>query len=205
MSDLERLLHATGDADPAVREQAVGDLGDLGLRDQRVIDRLIVVLLDDPADNVRAFAAGSLGLLRDPFGCEPLLRALDDACWRVRYTALWSLGELRDRRAVPELARLAADPDARVRAMAAEQLGIFAPPDALDALLPMLRDADADVQWCAVNALYGFDSPRCLEPLRELVASYAGREHPNSQGNDPVEHARYLVERIERSQREAGP
>lgn len=198
MSEMERLLQASRDPDPEAREKAMGDLGELGLRDPAVISRLISALLDDPADDVRAYAAGSLGLLEDPFGVEPLLQALHDSWWRVRVTAAWALGQMRERRAPAALIALASDPDARVRSMVAQTLGLFAVPQAMEPLLMMVNDPDPDVQCAALMALNGGWDVIPLEPVRQLLRTYDGREARDSAGNNIIGEAEQLIERVQR-------
>lgn len=200
MGEMERLLQASHETDPEVREKAMGDLGDLGLRDPAIIDRLILALLEDPADEVRAYAAGSLGLLCDPFGAEPLLQALQhDRWWRVRFTSAWALGQMREARAPAALIACTADPDARVRCMVAETLGRFAVPQAVEPLLTMVNDPDPDVQCAALMALNGgWAGVIPLEPVRKLLRFYDGREARDGQGTSITGEAEYLIERVER-------
>lgn len=196
-NDLASLIRDSKDPDPKVREQAVGDIGDLGQRDPQAIDALTAALLDDEADDVRAFAAGSLGLLRDPFSVEPLRNALQDKYWRVRLTAIWALKELGDTKAIPELIRLCKDPNAQVRAMAALKLGEFHAEDAVEPLIALLRDPEIDVQYAAVKALWGFTDDRCLQPLRQLVKSYAGKDPHTSEGSNILSEADSAIRMIE--------
>jgi len=89
--------------------QVLRFLGNPGLKDKRVLPRLIE-LLSDPAAEVRANVAQTLGSFREKAAIPELTRLLSDPDGEVRRNAADALGVLRAKEAVPELIKLLSDP-----------------------------------------------------------------------------------------------
>ena len=83
---------------------------------------LLAVDLEEGNEDQRVLAASDLGLLPDPDGVEPLVKALKDDSARVRATAVAALGRRGDVSAARKIRRLLADPDQMVREAAARAL-----------------------------------------------------------------------------------
>jgi HEAT repeat protein len=200
-NELLKLLTEINSADPVIRKRAVEDVGALGERDLDAVRLLISVLLNDQEDEIRAYAAGSLGLLSHPFSVEPLMNALKDEFWRVRLTAIWALRELGAKKAIPELMRLCKDTNASVRAIAAQKLGEFHAAEAIEILIQLLEDSEKDVQGSAIFALWGFSDARALQPLKRLMKSYENKDGRDSSGNDIVAQAKSAIDEIQHKQK----
>jgi HEAT repeat protein len=133
--------------------------------------------LKDRNSGVRAKAAFSLGLNRDPRAVEPLIAALGDKAERVRSPATWSLGKIGDRRAVEPLIAALRDTDGGVRRgwrrfqgpWAREQevraLGKIKDPRAVDPLIAALKDMDPTLRDNAAWSLGEIKDSRAVEPL----------------------------------------
>lgn len=63
----------------------------------------LIVLLNDPEDNIRAAAAEALASIGDPSVCHSLLSAMEGADDWVNYSILGSLAQLKCREALPVL------------------------------------------------------------------------------------------------------
>jgi HEAT repeat protein len=98
--------------------EALGKIGTLA------VESLILALKDKNAD-VRAKAAGALGVIKDHRTVEPLISALKDQQWNVRQRATIALGEIRDRRAVEPLIVALKDEDEDVKESAVEALNLI--------------------------------------------------------------------------------
>jgi tetratricopeptide (TPR) repeat protein len=80
---------------------------------QATVEKLVNELKADD-ENVRAEAAGRLGVVKAGNAVPALIEALRDKAWFVRYRAAMSLGDLGDLSAVPALIALLDDPEAPV-------------------------------------------------------------------------------------------
>jgi HEAT repeat protein len=99
---VEPMICALGDADPSIRELAVGTLGQIG--DARAVDALARALADW-APPTRAKAAEALGTIGDPRAVDSLARALADpkAEAFVLAAAVRALRAIGDARAIESL------------------------------------------------------------------------------------------------------
>jgi HEAT repeat protein len=184
---LKLLTDRARDRDPAVRREAVEDLGKVG---RASIPLLIKALRDEWAE-VRVEAGRGLGRCGpyDPATAEPALRhALKDGDGFVRVEAALSLHAIRsdaatrgvrgviypNKQSIPPLRRELKNPDHRVRLRAVEILGEISA-DALGGLADpelcmALKDARADVRRKAASLLNG-NRMLAGERLPALVAA----------------------------------
>lgn len=93
--EVPTLLRALGDGRRSVRRGVAHALGYIDTADASATTALVKAL-GDPADCVRASAAGALGRRGDPSAGEALIRALADECWAVRECATQALADLGD-------------------------------------------------------------------------------------------------------------
>ena len=93
-----------------------------GVFGPRPLLELLAGDLEDGDEDERVLAAADLGLLPDPGGSQPLLKALKDDSARVRAAAVTALGRRGERRTADKIRRLLADSDPAVRAAAAVAL-----------------------------------------------------------------------------------
>jgi HEAT repeat protein len=106
---------------------------------------LIVALKDDDF-HVRAYAAASLGQIKDATAVEPLIATLKDTNASVRQMSTYALGQIADPRAVDALIIALKDNDCNVRASAAIALGEVGDSRAVSPLIAALQDRDAEAR-----------------------------------------------------------
>ncbi len=146
----EALLPLLGDADPAVRQAAVGALNSLGHPDlAATVARLL--RSDDPV--LRASAVRIGGYFGYPETVDALLACAADPAEGVRRAAVEHLAFLEDPRSLTALVAAVRDDSAKVRAAAAQALA-HAPRDVAEApLVAATGDSDSWVRYYAVRAL----------------------------------------------------
>ncbi|MGD2136604.1 MAG: HEAT repeat domain-containing protein [Gemmatimonadales bacterium] len=152
--------------DASMREHAAEALGRLG--DQRAVEPLMNVVLNDADASVREHACTALGLLGDSRAVDVLSRAAQsDPSARVREHAASALSQLGDVEAVPSLIdAVVNDRDAAVREHAATALGGLGDPSAVPALIDaVLHDRSAEVREHAATALGQLGDRRARDPL----------------------------------------
>jgi HEAT repeat protein len=127
-------------------------------------------------DELRAYTAASLGMIRSRAGMPALLKALGDKNVEVRRQSVLSLGALLgpdDAYALKTLAQvLASDRDPQVRAFAAISLGESGSPVIADALLYAYRKGSAVVVPYAALGLGLLARQTEDQALRERVLPY---------------------------------
>ena len=171
--EVQRLVAALADTDPAARRRAAQDLAALGPEAAPALTALTAALGDRTPD-VRLRAAEALGRIGPTArpAVPALAQALHDADPMVRGEAAKSLGLMAEA-AAPAAARLGealASPDVAVRREAAKALarvGRGAEP-ALRALLEALEDKDTTVRAQAARAL-GHIGPAAREAVPALT------------------------------------
>lgn len=162
------LITALKDKDPHVRHEAAVGLGNLAIKDARVVE-LLIDALNDEFWRVRAAAAAQLGGTRDPCAFEPLIAALEDEHPNVRVSAAVSLGRIKDPKTVEPLIALLTDDNQSVRGAAAAFLGVLDDSRAIEPLIAMVRREDAEIP--RVRGL------KVLARLGHAGAAKAVREH----------------------------
>lgn len=174
----ELVLHALGDAEPEVADEAQQALGRIA--DPKLLAELAGekgLRARDPWLRLRV--AEALGRAGQPLPCEWFVRALDPADAELSRTLLWSLERLHDAqhlggdksKAVEACAHLVAGRgDGFVRAAALctlEKLEHFA----ADKLLPAaLADADPALRCGAVGVYGRATEQECLDVSRRMLA-----------------------------------
>jgi HEAT repeat protein len=156
-----------GDADPRVREAALGALARLGAL--TVAD--VTVGLADVHAPVRRRAVDAAVPVRGRGSRSVLpaamVGALGDPDALVVVGAAWFLAERRHRPAIPVLAEVACThDDARCREAAVAALGAIGDPAGLPVVLRAAREDRPTVRRRATVALAGFDDPRVEPALR---------------------------------------
>jgi len=149
------------DPDATVRLAAVDGLWEN--EDFRLVPVLANVLLNDPAAEVRAAAATSLGrfmLSGESLaysGESVVIDLIRAAYWhpdeRMRISAVFAMGRSADDRWAPEVLRELHNPSPQMRYEAARACGELELADAVPALLELIEDVDAEVQEAAIWAL----------------------------------------------------
>jgi HEAT repeat protein len=156
--------------DPEERMGAVEML--LESKDKSFAGKILVILLADESEDVRALAAEAVGLIEYAGGATALTNvARMDKDSLVRGKALKSLTEVSGKAAVPELIRaLAGDDEGTVRAQAGNLLGILETELATDPLIKALKeDFDSAVRIAALGALKKTRPQRALDTIIESL------------------------------------
>jgi len=168
------LLAALKDNDKDIRQEAAGELDQLGWRPGKdengarywIVKRkwdqcseigapAVEPLIDALRENdlkVRQVAKNALIKLGMP-AVEPLIIALKDSNQDVRQVAAWVLGQLGDGRAVESLIAALKDSCFGVRHPAAEALGQLGDRRAVEPLIAALKDRNKDVRQMAAETL----------------------------------------------------
>jgi len=110
------LLTCLEDPNPHVRKSAIQSLAMTGRRDAS--QAVCRILQGDQDSDVRAKAAGALGLLGGDCAQESLIQGLQDPSEQVRFYAVTALRWVGDSNAVWPLIRRLEDPDVRVQSRA---------------------------------------------------------------------------------------
>jgi len=150
------------------RREAVRNLG--VKKDKEGLSELIHSLKNDRDDNVRAFAALSLGKIKDKSSIGALIEALNDEHLVVKIEAIRALGEIGESQAISTLLSLIGDPDPRLSCEVASCLGKLGNKEGLNALLKEIEDVESPLRVKAILALrdIGDDSVAILDTLRDL-------------------------------------
>lgn len=176
------LIAALQGQDTSTRASILTALGRVDASGKEVIP-LLIQALDDPAEEIRAAAVGSLGHFIGAHRnvvMPSLLKTLGDPSWEVRYHVSGTLGLSRPTPlVVPALIEALSQGEPLARATAADALGRinYAGPQnpqtiqrAVEALTPALADQDPRVRESAARALAFFRG--AAEPSeRELRAA----------------------------------
>ncbi len=150
------------------RREAVRNLG---LKKNRGdVSELIHSLKNDRDDNVRAFAALSLGRIKDKSSVGALIEALNDERLVVKIEAIRALGEMGEPEAIPMLLPLIENVNPRLRCEVASCLGKLGNKEGLNAILEEIEDVESPLRVKAILALrdIGEESERILDILRDL-------------------------------------
>ncbi|MFC6988589.1 HEAT repeat domain-containing protein [Haloplanus sp. GCM10025708] len=188
--DTDALLdYLHGGETAAVRRRAAEVLGDLGVADQQIVEKLVRAAIDDDDEAVRGAAIDALDRLGED-AIEQLVVSLsgqdaDSGLGRVRARAFVktlsadrpelrmasanALGRLGDEKALPALVGALTDSDPRVRARAARACGKLGDPRAVDALRERVDGDDRRVRRAAADALAAIGSKRALAALVDQV------------------------------------
>jgi HEAT repeat protein len=127
-------------------------LGNFRDKDPAIVAVLLTVL-HDPGDRLRAAGADALGEIADPATVPALIEALQDPDEGVRSSAANALGVIRHVSAIPALVELLSDVKELVRWRAAEALHGIGDAAAVPALVEALNDPYYRVHDEAVQAL----------------------------------------------------
>ncbi len=133
---------------------------------------VLVKLLTDESEDVRALAAEALGMGKFSGGITALKNVVStDSDALVRTKCLKSLTELAGKGAIPDLIRaLAGDDEGTVRAQAASLLGSTGSDLGVDPLIKALQeDFSEAVRVAALASLYTLKPPRCADAVIEAL------------------------------------
>ncbi|HEY3282866.1 MAG TPA: HEAT repeat domain-containing protein [Armatimonadota bacterium] len=187
---IDRLIAALKDPSGGVRDQAVDGLGVLGypaavkvlpwvkvkdtrgkavevlFRANRAAVDLVIPMIDDRDEEIRAAIAELLGRLDDTRAVPALLAHLNDTAPNIRRNVIRSLGQITDSRATLEIARvMREDPQVRMEAITA--LGEIGDPRGVDPLVDLFKGYDLEVPTAAIAALTKIGPSSLPRLLRE--------------------------------------
>jgi HEAT repeat protein len=145
-----KLREALADVAPWVRYYACQGLG----RTQDVASAdSIVLLLDDPAGQVRVAAIDALARLRGERALDALHRAAGSADQDVARAALLGLGVVKSPTSMATLEKATRSEDSATRLVALSAISEFATTEASQLLSAAISDADDGVRSAAINLL----------------------------------------------------
>jgi hypothetical protein len=153
------------------RESIFGGLA--VLKDERSVVPLIDLMRTAPEEDIRGWAAITLGPLKDERALSPLIEVLRDhaAPEELRASAATSLASLGAKEAVPELRTVAFDEhlDLDLRSSAVRSLGDLGDSDSAKPLLSILsRPHDLAFELVILDAVGKIGSPSILPQLDDL-------------------------------------
>lgn len=152
---------------PEVADAALGVFAAAG--DSSILPRVQGFLTDTVAE-LRAVAAGHLGLIQGPRALPTLYELLVDGYPGVRLGAARSLGALAQPEAIPHLQRALDDSDRNVRRAVAEALAGMRDKAVVGVVAFIVSDRDPDVRYQAARALVNAHHDSALPSLRIAVA-----------------------------------
>jgi hypothetical protein len=186
-SELDNLIMALKNEDPAVRLNAAKALGEIN--NSGAVDTLIQAL-SDVDWHVRKMAAWALGEINDPRAVDPLsYLSVKDVDGDVRSEAKNALleqmfgGDALDTRSINPIIGALGDEDVDVRLRAAQALGEINNSGAVDTLIQALSDVDWRVRKMAAWALGEINDPRAVDPLSYLSVNDTDNDVRNEAKN----------------------
>jgi hypothetical protein len=160
---------------PQERESIFGGLA--VLKDNRSVVPLIDLMRTAPEEDIRGWAASTLGPLKDPRAVSPLLEVLRNhtAPAELRASAAMSLGSLGAKEAVAELRTIALNEhvDLDLRKSAVRSLGDLGDSDSAEPLLRVLsRPHDLAFELVLLEAVGKMGAPSILPKLDDLELNH---------------------------------
>ena len=159
---IEELVRVMREADNfGEKRRAAAELGTIG---EPAIESL-VVLLNDPVPQIRAYAADALGGMKSERAIDPLMGLLHDNDPYVRRTAAGALGRIGSPRRYHTSSRRWAIPKPEVVGATVRALGGIHHPDVIPHLIRALGDTTLNAIAPAAAALGERALPEAVEPL----------------------------------------
>jgi len=160
--------------DAGLRAEAAALLGLIFLQPGGPVVPSLILLLEDPAPEVREAVVRALMFTRDPRARAPLVTALEDPAPEVRRLAAHALSAFGEVEQVVQAAGLLDDENERVRESVERILSSTLPhqkADVMGALLAALRDPRPQIRAKCALALGQFEQEKdsVEEPLRQLL------------------------------------
>lgn len=127
----------------------------------------LLTLLQDPAGEVRGWAAVALGRQKAKEALAAIVKLLDRP--ETRRKSLWALRELGDPTVLPAVERCLEDPDSATRMEAVQTLGALGRADAVPALVRALGDPHHQVREWALSVLSNIDGRKAAPAIIRLM------------------------------------
>lgn len=131
--------------------------------------KLMIELLSDPVEEVRAAAAAGLEQLESFQDLGQIIQGLKSEKRGQRVKAIYAMEKIRSAEVFPHLINLLKDPDAEIRGPAIQVLGVKAHPKSLNSLVKHLKDPAPAVRVHTAEALGHFDDVRLAPYLIALL------------------------------------
>lgn len=173
--EIKRLSEKLNSSDPEQKRNAVRGLAAVKAP---AATRLIIPLVSDPSEAVRAAAIAALAMLDDPTTVPAIaIRLAQDKSIFVRKTAAYALGRLRAPSATGPLVAALNDKSEEVRGAAAVALGEYRDATIIAPLISALSDKNDFVRARAARAL-GNNGPSATSAIPRLIRVLeSDREH----------------------------
>ncbi len=170
MANISKLIKQLKDDDPAKREEAILELGEL--RDERAVEDLLKVVSQDNTEN-RTYAIKSLAEIGDHRAIETLIFCLMDNEEKIRLSAARGLGKFSSPQAISSLLiSLRKDPKISVKSRVALSLGSIGSELAVEDLLKEAKlEHPASLLYSIDSALKIIAKNNGFETVEELVHS----------------------------------
>lgn len=183
------------DSDTPVRVVSTRSIGYIAFRRHiqpcYAISPLIFYLKQDSSEEVRIYAAKTLGMIHHKMAGPALVETLTDPSIGVRRLSAWSLGEIEHLEAQDALLAQMGDSDPDVRLMVAYALSEISKkqPSTLDAVIPYLHHELVLIRITAVWSLWMSGSVRAI-PHLEYTAEHDSDEHVRQIAKQAVQSTR---------------
>lgn len=162
------LLNFLNDTDPAVRANAVEQLGGTT---EKCLSRLVKVLSEDKSFFVRIKAIEQLGINKFEPAATYIRQALEDENGEVRQAACFAIGQFGDRRDIPLLIERLGDKGIFVRPTAKEALSKLGESSLIKLFWQDIEDEDPLLRGSSYVALANLKDINILPVLlKEIVA-----------------------------------
>ena len=123
---------------------------------------------DDPL--VRSYLAIAMGVSRDPFYENELLKGLDDENRESRLAAIQSIGMVGSSKSLSNLEKVIKDSDYQDERLAATMsLGFIGDSNSIPVLTELLDDNEPNIRWDAAIGLAKMGSETCIPVLSNLL------------------------------------
>ena len=165
-SAIPSLLNALDDKNRSVRQQAVGEIGNIG--GDAALTALLKALDDEDSD-VRQQAVWAIGNIGGDAALTALLKALDNKVSSVRQQAVWAIGNIGGDAALTALLKALDDEDWDVRIQAVGAIGEIGGDAALTALLNALEHKVSFVRQQAARAIVKIGGDAALTALLKAL------------------------------------
>ncbi|MHA1591577.1 MAG: HEAT repeat domain-containing protein [Candidatus Heimdallarchaeaceae archaeon] len=176
MANIKKLIKQLKDDDPAKREEAILDLGEL--RDMRAVEALIKVVSQDNTEN-RTYAIKSLSEIGDHRAIETLIFCLMDNVENIRLSAARGLGKFSSPQAISSLLiSLRKDPKVSIKSRVALSLGSIGSELAVEDLLKEAKlEHPVSLLYSIDTALKMIAKNNGFETVEELVHSVIDKKN----------------------------
>lgn len=184
---LEPLIARLADERPQIRRKAITALA--AIKDDRSVEPLLKVFLNDEDAGVRQLSASALGEMCAKQAVELLIAGLTkDNDFDVQAVCAWSLGKIKDNRAVPALTAALTQHYFKLKMHAAIALGEIAEKASAQPLIACLQDSnnDSKVRIASYLSLKKILSPVEISALLEKMSGQFGDHSIENRLKDEV-------------------